>query len=256
MDLIPSDIKDLGVIRRAVFASMYLPQECPNYWSLVSEFATSNSSKIDHITMKAIIENLQLLNAKAFSSESELTEEIQKLQIRDQPLGIVLVSSNDKCGICHEELLIRKDRPSHVVVYTELYGTVAGTHYHKYCKNKRCSFRQYFGYHSEGEQSVTFYDSNWAQLPYFISSNETAFDIKMIAKFDGELLLGQISYNQKAEIYNYCNNYEVEPKKCSFLDPPQANERFVVVFLFTTSSYNRPRVSLFIELDYWSEWTW
>ena len=110
MDLIPSEIKDLGVIRRAVFASMYLPQECPNYWSLVSEFATLNSSQIkdiDYITMKAIIENLQLLNARAFSSDSELTKEIHGLKIHDQPLGIVLVSSNDKCGMCHGQLLTR-----------------------------------------------------------------------------------------------------------------------------------------------------
>ena len=39
----------------------------------------------------------------------------------------------------------------------------------------------------------------------------------MLRKFDTELLIGQVSYNQKAEIYNYSNGYPVLPKKCSTL---------------------------------------
>lgn len=218
MDLIPPDIKDLGVIRRAIFASNYLPKECPNHWSLVFQFSTTNcQQEIDQITLKTVIENLQLLNVTAFSTDSQLMEEIHDFRVRDEPLGIVFVSSNDECGMCGGKLLVRKDRPSHMSVYTELFGTVAGTHYHKYCQKRGCSFRQYYGYHSKGDQSVAFYDVNWAQLAYFVSSSETSFEVKMLSKFDAELLLGQISYSQKAEIYNYSNNYEVEPKKCSFI---------------------------------------
>lgn len=222
MNLIPPHIQDLGVIRRALFASNYLPDEVPNYWSIVTGFATQNShleKNIDHFTMKATIENLQLLNATAFSSDSQLIKEIHAFhQVREEPLGVLLISPNDKCGLCHSKLLVRKDRPSHVTVYTELFGTLAGTHYHKYCSNsqkKGCSFRQYYGYHSDGDQSVTFYDDNWAQMTYFISSSETAFELKMLIKFDAELLLGQISYTQKADIYNYSNNYDITSKRCS-----------------------------------------
>ena len=95
---------------------------------------------------------------------------------------------------------IHSDRPSHLTVYTESFGTVVGTHYHKYyhkyCHNhkKGCSFRQYYGYHSKGNQSVIFYDTIWAQMQYFVSSSETAFEVKMLVKFDAKLLLGQISY--------------------------------------------------------------
>ena len=37
-------------------------------------------------------------------------------------------------------------------------------------------------------------------------------------KFDVELLLGQISYSQKADIYNLHNGYPVQPKRCSTLE--------------------------------------
>lgn len=65
-------------------------------------------------------------------------------------------------------------------------------------------------------------------MQYFVSSSETAFEVKMLIKFDAELLLGQISYKQKADIYNYSHSYEVEPKRCSMYEHtilPQSSER-------------------------------
>ena len=50
-------------------------------------------------------------------------------------------------------------------------------------------------------------------MQYLASSSETAFKVKMLVKFDAELLLGQISYKQKADICNYSHNYEVELTK-------------------------------------------
>ena len=56
-------------------------------------------------------------------------------------------------------------------------------------------------YSSRDNQSVTYYDSNWTKNSYFISSSETAFEMKVLQTFDAELFLGHNSYNQKAEIY-------------------------------------------------------
>ena len=106
-----------------------------------------------------------------------------------------------------------------------------GLHNHKYCQNssKGCSYRQFYGYHSEGSQSVQFYDKDWANAMYFVSSSETAFEMSLLSKFDAELLLGQISYKQKAETYNYVSGYPVPPKKCSTLQHTQARpERYVL----------------------------
>ena len=164
------------------------------------------SKDLDPTTMKAMIENLQLFNPTAFATHKQLMEEIHGLNSNNEPLGLVLVSSNEVC--------------SHITVYTKLFGTLLSTHYHKYFQNqqKGCSFRQYYRYHSHGDKSVAFYDTDWDQLDYFISSSETAIEMKMLSKFDVELLFGHISYKQKADIYNYSNSFEVEPKKCSSLE--------------------------------------
>ena len=52
------------------------------------------------------------------------------------------------------------------------------------------------------------YDANWKELPYFISSREIAFDTKMLIQLDAEILIGVMSYKQRAEIYNYIHGYE------------------------------------------------
>ncbi len=52
------------------------------------------------------------------------------------------------------------------------------------------------------------YDVNWKTHSYFLSSQETGFQLSMLDKFDVELLIGQVSYKQKAEIYNISNGYD------------------------------------------------
>ena len=124
MNLIPASIQDLAIIRRAIFASNYLPKECPNYWSIVTAFATRDGQlckDVDDFTIKGTIENLQLMNPMAFSTDCQLVKEIHAVHRgKDEPLGVVLISPNSECGECHAKLHIRKDRPSHVIVYTEL----------------------------------------------------------------------------------------------------------------------------------------
>lgn len=104
---------------------------------------------------------------------------------------------------------MRADRPTSIVVYTDDMGTIPGSAYRKGCRNshKGCSFTQHYGFHcfKDGENSQMAADSNWAELPYFLS---TAFATAFLNKFDVELLLGQISYKQKSEIYNFYHKYE------------------------------------------------
>ena len=60
---------------------------------------------------------------------------------------------------------------------------------------------------------MQYYNPDWDMLPYFVSSQETAFELAMLKKFDGELLIGQTSYKQKADMYNYFHGYEDVTKK-------------------------------------------
>ena len=142
MEVIPPQVKDLGVLRWALFASVYIPKACPNYWSVVTQFATMSSQSVegrglDPIAMRAMIENLQFPAATSFSSDRQLMEEIHTIHcVGDKPLGVwVMVSPKEEFKLCYGKLRIRSDRPSHVTVYTESLGTLVGAPYHKYSHN-------------------------------------------------------------------------------------------------------------------------
>lgn len=55
--------------------------------------------------------------------------------ITRKPLGIPLVPSGGFCLSCDGKLLLRNDRPSHLILYTESLGTVSATQFYKYCQN-------------------------------------------------------------------------------------------------------------------------
>ena len=63
------------------------------------------------------------------------------------------------------------------------------------------------------ENSETVTDSDWDELPYFVSTSKTGFSLTFLERFDSELLLGQVSYNQKCDIYNYFHKHETTQKK-------------------------------------------
>ena len=238
MDLIPPELQDVAVLKRILFAAVHLPRDLPHYWSVVTQFASQGSpsgQSLQPESVKIAVKNLQSVNEKAFVTDKQLITEIHALCATPScttPLGIILVSPHTNRRLCGGKLLIQNDRPSHITVYTETCGTVIGTHYHKFCQHFRrgCSVRQFYGYSSEGSQSVTFYDPDWGEHEYFVSSSETAFELGMLRKFDAELLLGQMSYSQKAEIYNYCHGYPVPPKKCSTLEKEELPMRRFVLF--------------------------
>lgn len=129
-------------------------------------------------------------------------------------VGVILISDKSSCSGCGLTLAIRSDRPSHVTVYSETLGTVTGIHYHKMCKSCSCKIVQYYGYVTDSSKPGLKYDSNWADLPYFVSSQETVFE-SLFLKMDADILIGQVSYCQKANIYNYFHGYYKNKKQHS-----------------------------------------
>lgn len=51
------------------------------------------------------------------------------------------------------------------------------------------------------------YDDEWSKLPYFMSTRETALSMDMLCRFDREILIGQLSYKQRADLYNDIHGY-------------------------------------------------
>ncbi len=202
LGLLAKYFSNASVLRKLLFALVHLPDDLPNRWVLALEFA--NNGKSDNVSadeVRVLSENLLALDAEAFATDSMLTAEILQYPA-SKPLGVVLISAIDRCGQCESKLLLRKDRPSSLVIYHDTLGSIPDTHYHKYCRNKRCNYTQYFGYHTRSDVDV-YFDSNWDTLPYFVSSRETALDMRLLRRIDSEILLGQQSFKQCADVYNH-----------------------------------------------------
>ena len=91
-------------------------------------------------------------------------------------------------------------------------GTIPGSHFNKYCSNRRCSFTQYYGYYTQGLRedsaapSEAHFNDDWESNAYFVSSRETAFSMKLIHRFHSQILHGQQSFKQCADVYNHLHN--------------------------------------------------
>lgn len=122
--------------------------------------------------------------------------------------------NRDKCVLCGSKLRIRKDRPSPVVVYDDAIGTIPGSHYHKFCTNRACGCTQYYGYYTTGgpqSTSQVLFNPEWGSLPYFASSRETVFSMSALHRFESEILLGQMSFKQCADVYNHIHDHTQQP---------------------------------------------
>ena len=180
---------------------------------------------LDSSIAKVLLDNLKLLNETAFAQDLQLTHEIVNLpNFSGKPTGVILIPEQSNCIACGTTLLLRSDRPSHLALYTEALGTITAFHYHKYCPNRKgdCKLVQFYGFTSSGRHKGFRYDEKWNTLQYLVSSQETAFEISMLAKYDAEILIGQVSYKQKADIYNYHNGYDNTQKLSSHNTSKQA----------------------------------
>ena len=208
-------ISDVSVLRCTLFAVAQLPPDCPKLWEIAVQFGTGTKGCQNIITpaqARVLFKNLCQLNSEAFADDRSLLQELcqHKSPPSSQlPLGIVLISPRTKCCRCHGPLSLRADRPSHITIYDDRLGTVTGNHYHKYCRTPQCRVHQYYGYHTKGAEGELYYDDDWSTLPYFISTQKTAFSVTLLQNYDVELLIRQVSYKQRANIYNYNHGYYV-----------------------------------------------
>lgn len=201
--------KDVSVLRRLLFAAVFLTPELPMFWEVVVEFATGGKVSKSSVTpeqVRAMVENLQALNSAAFDTDVFLQTELMSMTIPGKkPLGYILISPVAICASCGSQLQLRKDRHASVTIYDHRLGTIPGAHFHKLCQKKTCNVAQYYGYYTNKGQVV--FNSNWESLRYFGSSRETFFAVEFLQQSDAHLLLGQLSFKQQAEIYNYTHGY-------------------------------------------------
>ena len=88
-----------------------------------------------------------------------------------------------------------------------------------------------------------YYNDDWNTLPYFLSTQKTRCDLEMLRKFDAELLIGQISYKQKADICNFTKGYDNAKKVCSFASSDKGDHKSI-------HGYVIKKYDLFSQTDY------
>ena len=201
-----------------MFAATTLPKETPKLWEIVTAFAKKDTLTESGLTpekARTLFENLQYMEADSLHSNEQLLSELHSfVGPKGVSLGIVLISPSQTCKLCGSSLMVKADRPSRVTVYTDTIGTTEGTHYRKICKKYKsgCPFVQHYGHYSTGGTNI-YFSEDWESLPYFISTRETAVQMSLLQQLDAEILIGQLSYKQRAEIYNYKHGHDKATKK-------------------------------------------
>ena len=159
LGVVAKHIKDVSVLRRLLFAAKFLPRDMPNFWGAAIEFATAG--KVDRNTVDpeiaaALIENIHSFDERAFDTDEALTKElISWMPSPGKPLGVVLISPETTCILCGQSLVLRKDRPTSLVIYDANFGSIPGSHFYKTCSNKLCTLTQYYGYYNHWERGIT-----------------------------------------------------------------------------------------------------
>ena len=122
-------VRDASVIRRLEFASNFYPKSMPKYWEHLASFSIKtrgDGNEMNPEQARQIIENLEVMDKEALATDDELLKEITTAEDVSDPMGIILISENDSCQYCGSQLHIRADRASHVTIYDDTLGTVAG----------------------------------------------------------------------------------------------------------------------------------
>jgi hypothetical protein len=210
LGILAHHLKDVSVLRRLLFAASNLPHDVPNFWGIVVEFATAGKvqrNSIDSDTAAALIDNVRSFDERAFESDATLVRELLSWtpSMTGKPLGLVLISPVNSCVLCGQRLTLRRDRPASITVYDDNLGPVLGSHFHKICTTKSCKLTQYFGYYTIGSRSI--FNDDWKDLTYFVSSSLTAFSLSMLKRIDIEIIIGQLSYKQIADIFNHVHSF-------------------------------------------------
>ena len=154
------------------------------------------------------MENLEEIDPTAFKSDNNLFLELLSSPM-DNPLGVALISPVKECILCGNTLHLRRDRPSAITIYDDRVGTIPGTHFHKNCKSRSCGCTQYYGYYTKKGSTQVFFNADRKLMSYFVSSRETAFSTTLMKRFEAEVLLGQLSFKQCAEVYNRLHNCDL-----------------------------------------------
>ena len=103
LGVLAKHIQDVSVLRRLLFAVVFLSPDLPMFWGVVLEFATAGKVSKSSITpeqVKVLIENLQSFNAAAFQTDDELQKQLIFLDAPGlKSIGLPLIGQKSSCFV-------------------------------------------------------------------------------------------------------------------------------------------------------------
>ena len=148
-------------------------------------------------------QNATSLELDQFQAEAENI--IRKIELCDAVVKKIIVSKLTHCRECNSKLQIKQRNPKLITLYNSSEGTEHAEKYTKFCRI--CSIYEHAGYYSKDDKRIIDM-ANYHRYEIILSTDETAFSKKMLETYQWELVIGQISFLTKANIYNRTFGYE------------------------------------------------
>ena len=123
------------------------------------------------------------------------------------PMATIFITQREDCRKCGKPLQIEKN--SHpVIVYHTGRGTYMGSRFIKQCR--KCQINEHYGYWTIKGQK--YYDASTLQLPFLLSTEDTAFDMTLLNECSNLLVVGAVPFSTFSSAYNRRFVYRSENK--------------------------------------------
>ena len=173
--------------------------------------ATEESHQTDCIHEKDVsssfvaeTENLFHFHPSLLKSDRELFRDFHDFSLQcGKPIATVLSSLRTICRKCGKKLAY-ENKVIPVVIYSNHRGTYLGSRLTKVCR--KCKIYEHHGYWSaDGERH---FNRDSLSLEFLVSSEDTAFEMDVLAEFSNLLVIGAVPFSTYASSYNrrfqYC----------------------------------------------------
>lgn len=157
------------------------------------------SSENDVESFIATCKNITFFNPELMSATTTQTfRNLHDFSVAcGKPLATIFSSERGSCRKCGKILLTEKDGHP-VVVYHSQRGTYLGSRLTKFCRV--CKIYEHYGYYTiEGKKH---YDLSCLQLPFLLSTEDTAFDMTLLKQCKSMLIVGAVAFATFSASYN------------------------------------------------------
>ena len=160
-------------------------------------------------------QNLLHFHPSLLKSDREFFRDFHDFTLNcGKTIATVLSSSRDLCRKCGRKLVFEK-KAIPVIIYSNHRGTYLGSRLTKLCS--KCKIYEHHGYWSvDGKRH---FDRDSVLSEFLLSSEDTAFEMDVLAQCNNLLVIGAVPFSTYATSYNrrfqYCKMAtmnEIDPK--------------------------------------------